>query len=153
MDCARRKFYWEKLHRQVRIRGHLEKTKAKFLAPLLTTFLSAKHQLSKLVHNATQVEDSQSDAYFETRSRDSQIGAWASDQSEEISDTSVVENRIKELEQQFKDTDVPRPPYWGGYRLIPSQIEFWTDKKFRLHERILYTKNGQGNWSKKLLSP
>ena len=147
-------FFWEALKRQVRIQGAVEKTQSKFIAPLLNTVASAALKVSKRLHREKTDRDIQSDAYFKTRSRESQIGAWASNQSQEIENRTVLESKIKKEEDRFKNKEVPRPPHWGGYRLVPTQIEFWRDKKFRLHERILYIKNNSNNeWTKKTLSP
>lgn len=147
-------FFWEKLSRQVRIRGAVEKTQSKFIVPLLNTVVSAALKVSGQLRGEKADDDIQSDAYFKTRSRESQIGAWASNQSQEIENRTILEANIKKEEDRFKNKEVPRPPHWGGYRLVPTQIEFWRDKKFRLHERILYIKNNSNNeWTKKTLSP
>ena len=139
-------FYWEKLKRQVRIRGTVERTQSTLIAPLLNTFLKT----TASIKNKKKINIS--DSYFSQRQRESQIGAWASNQSQEIKGKDELEERIKRVEEKFKNKEIPRPPYWGGYRLIPTQIEFWEEKEFRLHERLLYTKDNN-QWETKVLSP
>lgn len=116
-------FFWPELERQVRIEGQLKK-----VSPEL------------------------SDQYFSSRPRASQIGAWASPQSEEIADRAALEIRKKEFEEKFGDGPVARPSHWGGYELIPDHIEFWQGRPSRLHDRLLYEKNQEG-WSCKRLAP
>jgi len=141
-------FYWEKLKRQVRIRGTVEKTQSTLIAPLLNTFLNSTSSIKKKLNKKINISDN----YFSQRQRESQIGAWASNQSQEIKGKDELEERIKRVEEKFKNKEIPRPPYWGGYRLIPTQIEFWEEKEFRLHERLLYTKDNN-QWETKVLSP
>ena len=141
-------FYWEKLKRQIRIRGTVEKTKSTLMAPLLNTFLKTSVGIKKQLNTKQNISDS----YFSHRRRESQIGAWASTQSQEIKGKEELEERVKQVTEQFKGKDIPRPPHWGGYRLIPTQIEFWVEKKFRLHERLLYIKN-HDHWETKILAP
>jgi pyridoxamine 5'-phosphate oxidase len=141
-------FYWEKLKRQVRIRGTVERTQSTLIAPLLNTFLKTTASIKKKINKKINISDS----YFSQRQRESQIGAWASNQSQEIKGKDELEERIKRVEEKFKNKEIPRPPYWGGYRLIPTQIEFWEEKEFRLHERLLYTKDNN-QWETKVLSP
>ena len=116
-------FHWKTLRRQVRIEGPVER-----------------------------VSDSDADVYFATRARDSQLGAWASDQSRPLDSRETFERRFAELRQKFDGQDVPRPPHWSGYRVIPERIEFWTDRPHRLHDRRLFVREGDG-WREGLLYP
>ena len=117
-------FWWDKLERQVRIEGRVEK-----------------------------VPDSEADAYFATRPRGSQIGAWASEQSRTISDRGYLEKRFEEIEDKYRDREVPRPAYWNGYRLIPDSIEFWQGRPNRLHDRLRYKLQEDGSWVIDRLAP
>ena len=117
-------FFWKELQRQVKIEGRVEK-------------LSAK----------------ESDNYFASRARGSQIGAWSSPQSEIISNRETLEQWVKEFSKMFKGKKIPRPIHWGGYRLIPSLIEFWQGRENRLHDRIVFTKQKSGKWKTERLSP
>lgn len=97
-----------------------------------------------------QAEDS--DAYFATRPRGSQIGAWASLQSQTLPDRDTFEQRVARYEKEFEDREVPRPPHWGGYVVEPDMVEFWYGAEFRLHERVRWSRHGQ-TWTHRLLYP
>jgi pyridoxamine 5'-phosphate oxidase len=116
-------FHWKSLRRQVRVEGEINR-----------------------------VSDVEADTYFATRGRDSQLGAWASDQSRPLDDRATFEARFEAMKQRFQDGDVPRPPHWGGYRVMPDRIEFWIDREHRLHERRLFVRAGN-SWPEGLLYP
>ncbi|WP_341633197.1 pyridoxamine 5'-phosphate oxidase [Sphingomonas agri] len=116
-------FHWKSLRRQVRLEGAV-----------------------------ARVSNAEADAYFATRARDSQLGAWASDQSRPLANRSTFEARFEEMKRRFEGRDVPRPLNWGGYRLVPDRIEFWTDREHRLHERRLFVRDGD-SWTEGLLYP
>ena len=106
----------------------------------------------QLVGSVTQVSDEAADAYFATRDRGSQIGAWASAQSAPLDSRETLLRKVRELEERYADQEVPRPPFWTGYTLNPERVEFWWQREFRLHDRFLYVfENGQ--WSKQRLNP
>ena len=117
-------FFWPQLERQVRVEGTVTRTSA-----------------------------SESEEYFMSRPRESQIGAWASPQSEVISGRDVLEKRQAELEELYRGRPVDWPEHWGGYRLNPARIEFWKGRIGRLHDRILYERASDGSWSIKRLAP
>jgi len=117
-------FHWKSLRRQIRIEG-----------------------------NAHGVDESVADAYFASRSRNSQIGAWASEQSRPLEERKIFEDRFKMFEEKFDGMDVPRPKYWSGFLVKPSQIEFWMDREFRLHERWLFQPDENGTWKRGMLYP
>ncbi|MDQ3511295.1 MAG: pyridoxamine 5'-phosphate oxidase [Pseudomonadota bacterium] len=99
------------------------------------------------------VSDDEADAYFASRPRGSQIGAWASKQSETLESRDTFEQRVAQVEKEFENRDVPRPPRWTGLRVRPQRIEFWYGANFRLHERWLYESDAAGEWSKRMLYP
>ena len=100
----------------------------------------------------TKVNEQLSDEYFASRPRPSQIGAWASFQSDSLMDSSELENRIKEIESTYEGQDIPRPPHWGGYGILPFRIEFWQGRPSRLHDRFVFEKDGE-NWRVAKLNP
>ena len=100
----------------------------------------------------SKTSDDDSDAYFATRARGSQIGAWASLQSQVLPNRDAFEERVAEFEKRFEGVSVPRPPHWGGYVVRPDRIEFWYGARFRLHERVTYVREGEG-WRKGMLYP
>lgn len=118
----------------------------------LNFFWPSLEQQIRIVGMAEKIERSESLAYFATRPRLSQIGAWASDQSQKIDNFEVVEKKVKELEAQFHDKPVPCPENWGGYRVIANKYEFWFGRQGRLHHRYAYEKIGSV-WTRSLLSP
>jgi pyridoxamine 5'-phosphate oxidase len=116
-------FYWAELERLVRIEGQIEK-----------------------------ISEADSDAYFASRPRGSQLGAWASSQSECLDSREVLEQTLQALEQEYAEKAIPRPPHWGGYRVVPNAVEFWQGRPSRLHDRLLYQIEGQ-NWRVTRLFP
>jgi pyridoxamine 5'-phosphate oxidase len=100
-----------------------------------------------------RADAARSDAYFAKRPRGSQLGAWASPQSQPIASREVLEARVRELEIRFADADVPRPETWGGYRLVPERIELWHDGEHRLHDRFAYERTREGGWRRTRLAP
>jgi pyridoxamine 5'-phosphate oxidase len=116
-------FHWKSLRRQVRVRGEVQPTTPE-----------------------------EADAYFATRARPSQIGAWASDQSRPMTERLALEKKIAEVGLRFGLGKVPRPPHWSGYRIVPASIEFWRDRPFRLHERLVFER-ADGGWTTKRLFP
>jgi len=99
------------------------------------------------------VDDAEADAYFASRPRGSQLGAWASAQSETLDSRETFEHRLAAREREFEGREVPRPPRWGGFRVAPHRIEFWYGAEFRLHERQLYERSHEGRWSRRMLYP
>ena len=102
--------------------------------------------------NTEKIDDSESDVYWTSRPRESRIGAWASQQSELLTNRGELEARIKEYEEKFANQDVPRPPHWYGYRLVPRRIEFWKEGAYRLHQRTIYER-GEADWNRFELYP
>lgn len=117
-------FHWKSLGKQVRVRGTVEKTSA-----------------------------ADSDAYFATRPKDSQIGCWASAQSRAVETRWAFEKEIAKYAAQYALSKVPRPPYWGGFRVTPFEIEFWRNRPFRLHDRLVYRREASGPWRTERLYP
>jgi pyridoxamine 5'-phosphate oxidase len=117
-------FYWGGLERQVRVEGYVER-----LSP------------------------EASDAYFQSRPQGSQLGSAVSHQSQVIADRDVLEQRMRELRERYQDQPIPRPAFWGGYRVIPDTIEFWQGRPNRLHDRLRYRKHDDGSWRIERLSP
>ena len=105
-----------------------------------------------LIGSAKQISDKDADDYFATRDRGSQIGAWASRQSEPLDSRKTLIQRVRDLECEYEDLEVPRPPHWAGYVLGPQSVEFWNQRQFRLHDRFLYT-SVDGVWTKQRLNP
>ena len=103
--------------------------------------------------HARKLQDEESDAYFATRARGSQIGAWASLQSQTLPDRQTFEQRVARYEQEFAGRDVSRPPHWGGFVVEPDTLEFWYGAEFRLHRRDVYERNRAGDWSTRMLYP
>jgi pyridoxamine 5'-phosphate oxidase len=116
-------FYWGELERQVRIEGR-----------------------------ASRLSGEESDAYFASRPRGSRLGAWASEQSSPVEDRSILEERVKALDAEYEGREIPRPPFWGGYRVEPDTIEFWQGRESRLHDRLVYLRN-EGEWKIVRLQP
>ncbi|NUP09396.1 MAG: pyridoxamine 5'-phosphate oxidase [Polyangiaceae bacterium] len=121
------------------------------VAALCVHWPTAEEQV-RIEGTVTRVSAEESDAYFATRPRRSQLGAWASDQSRPVESREVLEARLRELEIRFEGNTIPRPPHWGGYRVTPSVIEFWYGRPNRLHDRIRYERAG-GSWTHTRLYP
>lgn len=136
--------------------GHLESRKAREMASnphgALAFHWASTGQQVRIEGELERASDAEADAYFAARPRGSQLGAWASQQSARIDDRSVLEARVLELGREFEGRTVPRPPFWGGFRLVPARVEFWQDRPDRLHDRVLYTRIERG-WTVCLLSP
>ena len=119
-------FHWKSLGRQVRARGPV-----------------------------SIVSDAEADAYFASRPRDAQIGAWASDQSAALESRAALEKEVRAVEQRYAGSEVPRPPHWSGYRVAPLSVEFWHEAPFRLHDRVLFTRGSADSleWRRSRLNP
>jgi pyridoxamine 5'-phosphate oxidase len=117
-------FYWGELARQVRIEGRV-----------------------------SRASEEESDAYFAGRPRGSQLGAWVSEQSRPVEGRGTLEERMRELEAEYEGREVPRPPFWGGYRVEPETIEFWQGRENRLHDRLRYRRSDDGGWRRERLQP
>ena len=117
-------FWWAELERQVRILGYVEK-----------------------------VSETESDQYFHSRPANSRLGAWISNQSEVIESREVLERRLQEFKSKYENEEIPRPPHWGGLRVIPTEIEFWQGRPSRLHDRLLYSRLDNDTWKIERLSP
>lgn len=117
-------FHWKSLKRQVRIRGQI-----------------------------ARIPEADSDAYFATRPRQSQIGAWASQQSRQLESRAAFEAATDAVARQYEGKEIPRPQHWGGYRLVPDTVEFWQDRPYRLHDRIEFRRSLEGNWTRTRLFP
>jgi len=117
-------FHWDPLDRQIRIEGA-----------------------------GTIVSDAEADAYFASRRRPSQVGAWASDQSSPLDSRATLEARVREMEERFDGREVPRPPHWTGFRVALERMEFWQGHPYRLHDRVVYTPDGAGGWTIQRLYP
>ena len=122
-------------------------------AALVFCWLPHERQI-RIEGRVEQISKAQSLTYFQSRPRQSQLGAWASPQSETIADRMVLENRFAELDAQFTpDQTIPLPPHWGGYRVIPDKLEFWQGRASRLHDRICYTLQSDQSWKIDRLAP
>lgn len=117
-------FYWGPLSRQVRIIG-----------------------------NVVRVRDEEADAYYATRPEGSKLGAWGSKQSQPLESRKQLEEEIHKVEAEYAGKEVPRPPFWSGFRVVPQNIEFWEERPFRLHDRFVFEKQQDGSWSKQRLYP
>jgi pyridoxamine 5'-phosphate oxidase len=117
-------FHWKPQGRQVRIEGHVE-----------------------------SVTDAEADAYYASRPRISRLGAWASDQSRPLPERAELERRLAAYEARYPGEEIPRPPHWSGYRIVPGRIEFWQNMPYRLHDRTVYTRGANGGWTLGKLFP
>jgi len=117
-------FHWDRLARQVRVQGRVE-----------------------------AVTGEEADLYYSSRPRGSRLGAWASEQSRPLPDRETLEARIRELDEQFPGEEIPRPPHWSGFRVLPERVEFWQGRTSRLHDRFVYRPGGDGVWMIQRLNP
>jgi len=135
---------------------NLESRKSRALAAdpriALTFWWRETEQQVQAEGRARRVSDDEADAYFASRPRGSQIGAWASMQSQPLDDRQTLVDRVAELERNYADRDIPRPPHWSGWRIDVDRIEFWYGREFRLHERIIFTA-GEHGWARQMVYP
>jgi pyridoxamine 5'-phosphate oxidase len=117
-------FHWDRLARQVRVQGAVE-----------------------------PVTDEEADVYYASRPRGSRLGAWASEQSRPLVDRGTLEGRVQEMERRYPGDEIPRPPHWSGFRLLPGAVEFWQGRTSRLHDRFVYRKDSGGRWTIQRLNP
>ena len=117
-------FHWDELGEQLRVQGPVQ-----------------------------PVSDDEADAYWATRPRESQIGAWASQQSKTLDEMATLTRNVDDLERRFEAQEIARPPHWSGYRVVPHRIEFWTNRPARLHERVVYERGPDGDWTRGRLYP
>jgi len=117
-------YHWKSLERQIRVEGSVERADA-----------------------------SESDAYYASRTRGSRLGAWASEQSQPLGSRETLLKKVSALEAQYEGTAIPRPPFWGGFRIVPTRIEFWQQGEFRLHDRFVFTRNASNGWDVQRLHP
>lgn len=118
----------------------------------LCLFWDALEEQVRIEGSVERVSDEESDDYWATRSRDSQLGAWASQQSQTLDARETLENRVIEIKKKYGEGPIPRPPHWYGFRIVPNRIEFWHGRPARLHERTVYEYDGQ-NWTVRMLYP
>ena len=117
-------FHWDRLARQVRVQGAVE-----------------------------PVMDEEADSYYASRPRGSRLGAWASEQSRPLVDRATLEGRVQEMERRYPGDEIPRPPHWSGFRVLPAAVEFWQGRTSRLHDRFVYRKDSGGRWAIQRLNP
>ncbi|WP_010533059.1 pyridoxamine 5'-phosphate oxidase [Brachybacterium squillarum] len=121
-------------------------------ASLLLPWYALQRQV-RIEGRAELLDDASSDAYFASRPRGSQLGAWASQQSAPVASREELERAFTVVEERFEDGEVPRPPFWGGYRIVPERFEFWQGRGDRLHDRLVYTRTAEGAWRRERLQP
>uniref|UniRef100_UPI0040489E71 pyridoxamine 5'-phosphate oxidase n=2 Tax=Algoriphagus sp. TaxID=1872435 RepID=UPI0040489E71 len=119
----------------------------------LTFFWPEIERQVRVIGNVTKISTEQSDAYFLSRPYSSQLGAWASPQSQEISGREILDSLQTEVEKKFLESPITRPPHWGGYRLLPHRVEFWQGRPSRLHDRLCFDRAGTSDWKIRRLAP